>query len=99
MLSSDRHTTDATPHPCRQAADEPMDVEAPSARTEVHDALLRHCHGLDRVDMDLLRGVFPRRRVDPGPRKRARRVPTGPADAPATPRRPRRGAQMQTTRR
>jgi hypothetical protein len=35
-----------------------MDLEELSARTEIHDVLLRYCRGLDRVDMDLVRGAF-----------------------------------------
>lgn len=35
-----------------------MNLEELSARTEIHDALLRYCRGLDRVDMDLVRGAF-----------------------------------------
>ena len=28
------------------------------ARAQIHDVLLRYCRGLDRVDMDLVRGAF-----------------------------------------
>ncbi|NEA44659.1 nuclear transport factor 2 family protein [Streptomyces sp. SID11385] len=35
-----------------------MNLEELSARAEIHDVLLRYCRGLDRVDMDLVRGVF-----------------------------------------
>jgi hypothetical protein len=35
-----------------------MKLEELSARAEIHDALLRYCRGLDRVDMDLVRGAF-----------------------------------------
>ncbi len=35
-----------------------MNLEELSARTEIHDVLLRYCRGLDRVDMDLVRGAF-----------------------------------------
>jgi hypothetical protein len=33
-------------------------LEELSARAEIHDAVLRYCRGLDRVDMELVRGVF-----------------------------------------
>ena len=33
-------------------------LEELSARAEIHDALLRYCRGLDRVDMSLVRGAF-----------------------------------------
>ena len=35
-----------------------MNLEELSARAEIHDVLLRYCRGLDRVDMDLVRGAF-----------------------------------------
>jgi SnoaL-like domain len=35
-----------------------MNLEELSARAEIHDTLLRYCRGLDRVDMDLVRGAF-----------------------------------------
>lgn len=35
-----------------------MNIDELSARAHIHDALLRYCRGLDRVDMDLVRGVF-----------------------------------------
>lgn len=35
-----------------------MNLEELSARAEIHDALLRYCRGLDRIDMDLVRSVF-----------------------------------------
>ena len=35
-----------------------MTLEELSARTEIHDALLRYCRGLDRVDMNLVRSAF-----------------------------------------
>jgi SnoaL-like domain len=35
-----------------------MNIEELSARAEIHDALLRYCRGLDRVDMSLVRSVF-----------------------------------------
>jgi hypothetical protein len=35
-----------------------MTLEELTARTEIHDVLLRYCRGLDRVDMDLVRGAF-----------------------------------------
>ncbi|HEX4058166.1 MAG TPA: nuclear transport factor 2 family protein [Galbitalea sp.] len=35
-----------------------MKLEELSARAEIHDVLLRYCRGLDRVDMDLVRGAF-----------------------------------------
>lgn len=35
-----------------------MNIEELSARAEIHDVLLRYCRGLDRVDMDLVRGAF-----------------------------------------
>lgn len=35
-----------------------MDLEELSARVEIHDVLLRYCRGLDRVDMNLVRGAF-----------------------------------------
>lgn len=35
-----------------------MTLEELTARAEIHDALLRYCRGLDRVDMSLVRGVF-----------------------------------------
>lgn len=35
-----------------------MNLEELSARTEIHDVLLRYCRGLDRVDMSLVRGAF-----------------------------------------
>ncbi|WP_375400865.1 nuclear transport factor 2 family protein [uncultured Amnibacterium sp.] len=35
-----------------------MNLEELGARAEIHDALLRYCRGLDRVDMGLVRGVF-----------------------------------------
>lgn len=35
-----------------------MQLEELSARAEIHDALLRYCRGLDRLDMSLVRGAF-----------------------------------------
>jgi hypothetical protein len=35
-----------------------MNLEELSARAEIHDVLLRYCRGLDRVDMNLVRGAF-----------------------------------------
>ncbi|MFG3133212.1 nuclear transport factor 2 family protein [Streptomyces tendae] len=35
-----------------------MTLEELSARAQIHDVLLRYCRGLDRVDMDLVRGAF-----------------------------------------
>ena len=35
-----------------------MKIEELSARTEIHDALLRYTRGLDRVDMKLVRSAF-----------------------------------------
>ena len=35
-----------------------MTLEELSARAEIHDALLRYCRGLDRVDMNLVRSAF-----------------------------------------
>ena len=35
-----------------------MNLEELSARAQIHDVLLRYCRGLDRVDMDLVRGAF-----------------------------------------
>ncbi len=35
-----------------------MTLEELSARTEIHDVLLRYCRGLDRVDMSLVRSAF-----------------------------------------
>ncbi|GGM94377.1 hypothetical protein GCM10011609_34820 [Lentzea pudingi] len=35
-----------------------MKIEELLARTEIHDVLLRYCRGLDRVDMNLVRGAF-----------------------------------------
>lgn len=35
-----------------------MTLEELSARAQIHDALLRYCRGLDRVDMDLVRSAF-----------------------------------------
>ncbi len=35
-----------------------MDLEELSARVQIHDVLLRYCRGLDRVNMDLVRGAF-----------------------------------------
>lgn len=35
-----------------------MKIEEVSARLEIHDALLRYCRGLDRLDMSLVRGAF-----------------------------------------
>ena len=35
-----------------------MNLEELSARAQIHDALLRYCRGLDRVDMDLVRSAF-----------------------------------------
>jgi SnoaL-like domain len=35
-----------------------MNLEELSARAEIHNVLLRYCRGLDRVDMDLVRGAF-----------------------------------------
>jgi hypothetical protein len=35
-----------------------MNLEELSARTEIHDVLLRYCRGLDRVDMSLVRSAF-----------------------------------------
>lgn len=35
-----------------------MNVDELIARAHIHDALLRYCRGLDRVDMDLVRSVF-----------------------------------------
>ncbi|MEU3511993.1 nuclear transport factor 2 family protein [Streptomyces longwoodensis] len=35
-----------------------MHVDELTARAEIHDVLLRYCRGLDRVDMDLVRGAF-----------------------------------------
>ena len=35
-----------------------MTLEELSARTEIHNVLLRYCRGLDRVDMALVRGAF-----------------------------------------
>jgi len=35
-----------------------MKLEELSARTEIHNVLLRYCRGLDRIDMSLVRGAF-----------------------------------------
>jgi hypothetical protein len=35
-----------------------MNLEELSARAEIHDVLLRYCRGLDRVDMNMVRGAF-----------------------------------------
>ncbi len=35
-----------------------MTFEELSARAQIHDALMRYCRGLDRVDMSLVRGAF-----------------------------------------
>ena len=35
-----------------------MTLEELSARAQISDVLLRYCRGLDRVDMDLVRGAF-----------------------------------------
>ena len=35
-----------------------MKIEELSSRMEIHDALLRYCRGLDRVDMALVRSAF-----------------------------------------
>ncbi len=35
-----------------------MIVDELLARAQIHDALLRYCRGLDRVDMDLVRSAF-----------------------------------------
>ena len=35
-----------------------MTLEELTARTEIHDVLLRYCRGLDRVDMSLVRSAF-----------------------------------------
>jgi hypothetical protein len=35
-----------------------MKIEELAARAEIHDALLRYCRGLDRLDMSLVRGAF-----------------------------------------
>jgi hypothetical protein len=35
-----------------------MTLDELSARTEIHDVLLRYCRGLDRIDMSLVRGAF-----------------------------------------
>ena len=35
-----------------------MNLEELSARAQIHDALLRYCRGLDRVNMDLVRSAF-----------------------------------------
>ena len=35
-----------------------MTLEELSARAQIHDVLLRYCRGLDRVDMELVRGAF-----------------------------------------
>ncbi len=37
-----------------------MNLAELSARAQIHDVLLRYCRGLDRVDMDLVRGTFHR---------------------------------------
>jgi hypothetical protein len=36
----------------------PLTVEELLARAQIHDALLRYCRGLDRVDMALVRSAF-----------------------------------------
>lgn len=35
-----------------------MNLEELTARAQIHDVLLRYCRGLDRVDMELVRGAF-----------------------------------------
>lgn len=35
-----------------------MNLEELSARAHIHDVLLRYCRGLDRLDMDMVRGAF-----------------------------------------
>jgi hypothetical protein len=35
-----------------------VNIEELTARVEIHDVLLRYCRGLDRVDMQLVRGSF-----------------------------------------